>query len=105
MTIEYLILLCVIIAGLSFCLGRKVGEAMMRCYVFRDYEIVEAFAINLVHCTIGATLRSRIAGDNSIEELAEILKPLKSHRKCMLEILPELVEFDNKMKAFRKVEL
>ena len=50
-------------------------------------------------------MRSRIAGDNSIEELAEILKPLKSHRKCMLEILPELVEFDNKMKAFRKVEL
>ena len=105
MNIEFIIIVlaCAALANLSFFFGRKAGEsigfARARGYMLHDYEIVEALAITLVHCTIGVTIRSRVVGDNSFERLADILKPLKSHEKCMLEILQELTEFEKTLRS------
>ena len=75
--------------------GREDAVAEPRWHT----EVTEAFALNVVYCTIGATIHARHGNWKFLDELADILAGVHSHRLCYLEALDKLQELYKRMKG------
>jgi len=97
MSIGIVILICVFVADLFYVIGKNTGSKPQPPPSTDTYMWM--FCLSVAPCVVMAAERNEYDYGKAIARLAEILKPFTERKKCLVEILPELMAFENELKG------